>query len=255
MARQLDAIVPATDDIAKNFAGKSLTATVKNYPSLASGATSNRRLREKDGIFRCVYVGALSEARGISKLVEASACLGDLAGFELLFCGKYSPDTYEQEVRRLPGYDKVVHKGWIDPREVPGVLSTADVGLACLQPTENYLTALSTKLFEYMMAGVPIVASNFPLWREIIEGSQCGLCVDPRDPAGIAAAIRFLKAHPETRLAMGRNGQRAVLREFNWESQSQGLLNLYQNLLQEPPRRLAARRGELEARNREIIES
>ena len=85
-------------------------------------------------------------------------------------------------------------------------------------------------MFEYMSAGVPVIASHFPLWREIIEGNDCGLCVDPLDPAAIAKAIDYLVTHPQEAERMGRNGQRAVAERYNWKIEEAKLLQLYAGL-------------------------
>ena len=100
-------------------------------------------------------------------------------------------------------------------------------GLVTLHPAINYLDALPVKMFEYMAAGLPVIASNFPLWKQIIEGNQCGICVDPLDPKAIAEAIDYLILHPEEAERMGRNGQRAVQEKFNWGIEEKKLLDFY----------------------------
>jgi glycosyltransferase involved in cell wall biosynthesis len=229
LARVFDAIVPATDDIAKNFSGCRNVATVRNYPRFSTSGEI-RRSEHHQG-FRCAYVGVLSEGRGVSRIIQAMAKFGDLTDVELVLCGECSPSSYEEEIRRLPGFQRVDYHGWITPQAVPGVLSDADVGLVCIQPLDQYLTSLPTKLFEYMVAGLPVVASDFPLWKEIVEGNRCGVCVDPRDPAKIAEAIRYLRANPELRAEMGANGKRAALEHYNWETESRILLKVYAQVL------------------------
>ena len=81
-----------------------------------------------------------------------------------------------------------------------------------------------------MSAGIPVIASNFPLWRDIIEGNDCGLCVDPLDPKAIAAAIDFLINNPERAQQMGENGQRAVTKYYNWSIEEAKLLDFYKKL-------------------------
>jgi glycosyltransferase involved in cell wall biosynthesis len=82
-----------------------------------------------------------------------------------------------------------------------------------------------------MAASLPVVLSNFPNWRELIEEPNAGLCVDPADWDGIVSAIEWLHAHPEEAIEMGRNGRRAVQERFNWQSQANKLLKLYSTLL------------------------
>ena len=73
-----------------------------------------------------------------------------------------------------------------------------------------------------MSAGLPVVASDFPLWRQIIGEAKCGLLVNPTDIHQITEAILWLLSNSEKAEEMGQNGQRAVLKRFNWES---GLTN------------------------------
>ena len=128
------------------------------------------------------------------------------------------------------GWEKTDHLGWLDRSGVEQVLQESVAGLVTLHPVINYVDALPVKMFEYMAAGVPVIASDFALWRQIIEGNQCGLCVDPLDPQAIAAAIDYLIANPTEAKQMGLNGQRSVRERFNWSIEEQKLLKLYQSL-------------------------
>jgi len=82
-----------------------------------------------------------------------------------------------------------------------------------------------------MSAGIPVVASNFPLWKEIVEGNNCGICVDPLNHKEIANAIEYLLEHSEEAKGMGENGRRAVLGKYNWDLAAQELLKLYSEVL------------------------
>jgi glycosyltransferase involved in cell wall biosynthesis len=89
------------------------------------------------------------------------------------------------------------------------------------------MDAQPIKLFEYMLAGLPIVASNLPRLREIVTEVHCGILVDPRQPEAIAEALQWLLEHPAEAQAMGNRGRQAVLQTYNWNSQAQLLLHLY----------------------------
>lgn len=82
-----------------------------------------------------------------------------------------------------------------------------------------------------MAAGLPVVASNFPLWEKIIEDNKCGLIVNPFEPQEIANAIKYLIGHPEDAKKMGENRRKAVLKKYNWEKEGEKLLATYSKLL------------------------
>ena len=82
-----------------------------------------------------------------------------------------------------------------------------------------------------MAAGLPVIASNFPLWKEIVEKNKCGICVNPLNPREIAAAINWVLLNPTDAAEMGKNGSTAVLEKYNWEAESCKLIHFYEQLL------------------------
>ena len=106
------------------------------------------------------------------------------------------------------------------------------MGLVTLHPLPNYKDALPVKMFEYMAAGIPVIASNFTLWQEIIEGNECGICVNPLEPRAINKAIQYLIDNPKTAQKMGENGRQAVKQKYNWAIEEKKLFLLYEKLLQ-----------------------
>ncbi len=104
-------------------------------------------------------------------------------------------------------------------------------GLVVLHPIINYIDSLPVKMFEYMGAGIPVIASNFPLWKEIVEDNDCGICVDPLDPVQIADAISYIQENPEKAEQMGLRGSRMVREKYNWEIEKKKLVSIYSNLI------------------------
>jgi glycosyltransferase involved in cell wall biosynthesis len=109
-------------------------------------------------------------------------------------------------------------------------MARAVAGVVTLHPVRNYVDCQPVKMFEYMAAGIPVIASRFPFWLDIVEGNDCGVCVDPFDPAAIAAAIDHFVTHPELAMRMGENGRRAVLEKYNWQPESRKLIDFYEHL-------------------------
>ena len=89
---------------------------------------------------------------------------------------------------------------------------------------------MPTKTLEYMIAKLPVITSNFPLYEKLIIENNCGICVDPLNPKKIAEAIKHLIEHPNETKKMGENGRKAVLEKYNWENESKKLLEIYKNL-------------------------
>ncbi len=81
-----------------------------------------------------------------------------------------------------------------------------------------------------MATGIPVIASNFPLWKEIINSHKCGICVDPFNPKEIGDAINRIVAYPEESRQMGMNGRIAVMEKYNWENEGNKLVKAYQDV-------------------------
>ena len=104
------------------------------------------------------------------------------------------------------------------------------IGLSILKPISNYTQSYSTKIFEYMAIGLPVITSNFKLYKDIIDANNCGICVDPENPNEIAKAIEYILTNPEKAKEMGQNGSRLVKEKYNWENEESKLINIYKTL-------------------------
>jgi glycosyltransferase involved in cell wall biosynthesis len=220
-------VVAATPTIAKRFSPGS-TTIVHNYPEILPDVDAVEPYAERERIV--VYSGGLSVQRGAFQIVDAMQ-QADLPGWRLLMVGPHNPRSLTAQLRTRPGWQRVDDRGVVSPLDARRITAAARIGLVLSQPSRAQRDALPTKLFEYMVAGVPVVASNFPLWASIVGGANCGLLVDPTDPTAIAAAMEELASNPERAADMGRRGRQAVLSRLNWTREERLLLSLYQRLL------------------------
>lgn len=227
-AKFFSGIVAATPTIAANFP-LSKTVIVQNFPITEVFILKND-LPYKSRPHYLVYTGAISPLRGCRELIETMAILNPKINAKLKLAGRFDPGEKELEMRNMPGWEKVDFLGWQPNEKVAELMGQCRVGLVTLHPTESYLKSYPLKLFEYMCAGIPVVASDFPLWREIIEGADCGLLVDPLDPVKIAEAIKWLLENPDEAEAMGRRGKQAVEEKYNWDIEKKKLLTFYESL-------------------------
>jgi glycosyltransferase involved in cell wall biosynthesis len=224
-----DGIVSATPFIARRFHERK-TVTVQNYPILGELLSSDLApyVKRPSNI---TYVGGITTRTGVREMVDALGRLPESLNVSLDLAGDFRPPTLEREVRRIPGWRRVNFLGWQTRPQVAKLLCRARAGLVVLHPELNYLDSYPIKLFEYMSTGLPVVASDFPLWRKIVTDADCGLLVDPLDPRAIARGIQWLLENPIEAEAMGRRGLAAVYKKYNWDREARKLLRLYDRLL------------------------
>jgi glycosyltransferase involved in cell wall biosynthesis len=226
-ARYFFSVITATPFIAARFRQVDPTALdINNYPLTDEFTPADNPSERKKQV---CYIGGIERVRGIQELIQALALVR--TDTRLNLCGRFNNVDLEADVKAQPGWGRVNEHGFVDRAGVRAVLERSMAGLVNLHPITNYLDALPVKMFEYMAAGIPAIASNFPLWREIIKGNDCGLCVDPLDPQAIADAIDYLVANPEEARRMGENGRRAVTEKYNWSIEEAKLIGLYKQVL------------------------
>lgn len=224
----LSGISAATETIAARFPAHK-TATIHNFPILAE-VNQSAALPYDERPNDIAYVGAISEVRGVLDMVEAVG-QSQHADVKMQLGGVFAPPELLERAKALPGWVRVNHHGWMERAEVADVLGRVRAGLVMLHPTESYLDSLPVKMFEYMAAGMPFIASDFPFWRSLLDEYNCGLFVDPFDHAAVAEAIDWVLDNPEDAKAMGQRGKAAAEQKFNWQQDVPVLLDLYQKIL------------------------
>lgn len=221
-------IVPATPKIAARFPS-SKTMLVQNYPLLEEqikhkeASWSNRKQQ-------VAYIGGVDSTRGVLENIKALDKLSSSLNIRMLLAGPFSSSALERKCKKQSGWKQVDYHAWLTRADVMKELSHSIAGLVVLHPTPSYIDSLPIKMFEYMLAGIPVIASDFPLWRDIIKENNCGILVDPFKPEETAQAIKWIIEHPEQAEQMGKNGQKAVETKYNWSQEEKKLLQLYKKL-------------------------
>lgn len=229
VCRKIDGVITVTPHLADFFRRMNpRTVQIANFPVL--NGTLPPAAPEPGTL---VFAGGISRQWNHHITVKALEALPECR-YHL-----YGPaeSAYLRELESLPAWDRVQYPGRVPHTEVAGLLARCAVGMALLSCSRNSDgkngTMGNTKIFEEMMAGLPVVCTDFKLWREFVERWHCGLLVNPEDPADVAAAVQYLLDHPEEAREMGENGRRAVEEEFNWGVEEKKLLALYEEILNE----------------------
>ena len=217
------ALIPCTFEGKDIFEGRVAKHIIlPNYPVLKEANEYNPHGQ------KICYAGALSKGRGLSNLLQAAHC----SGVTLTLAGRFSSEKYQQEVMQMPEWQSAEYLGVLPQYELFNIYSTCIAGMSTMLPTGEYrvMDTLHTKVYEYMMQGLPVIVSDFPYARRVINEYRCGICVDPTNVQDIADAVRYLQDYPDEARQMGQNGRKAVEREFNWGTQEKVLLKLYEEL-------------------------
>ena len=228
VAAKISGVITATPFIRDRFLNvQPRVKEVQNFPFLKEfGNTGPAQTSgKKDAV---CYVGSITKVRGIFPIVEALSYLEDTV---LLLGGKFESEELREAVTNTPGWERVKELGFLSREQVSATMAQSMAGLVVLHPTVNYLDSIPVKMFEYMAVGIPVIASDFPYWRELLKGVDCALFVDPLNPEAIAEAIRELKGNPHRIAEMGEAGRKAVREKFNWKNEEEKLTGFYQSIL------------------------
>jgi len=228
-----DAIIAAGKDIQfqshfRKFHNKIIL--IRNYPTITISAIEIFP-KPKDKI-RFIYAGGITSGRAIMEIIKAYKSI-EYSNSELILLGNFYSNDFKNKI--LNSINNFINIKYIPPvsyREMFDLLKKCHAGLICFEPLPNNISALSgrnNKIYEYMMAGLAIIGSNFESWNNFILGNNIGITVDPNNVSEISRAMNFLIENPERMLSMEKNAKK-LSNKYSWESESHKLINLYKEL-------------------------
>jgi glycosyltransferase involved in cell wall biosynthesis len=221
---RLSGIITATPHIAKRFEKiNKHTVAINNFPLENEIEFIGESYLNKENTV--CFIGGISPIRGTTELVAAMA----LTDCKLALAGEIS-NEFKLQLIESEGWKNVEELGFIDRETSMKLKQKSIAGMVTFLPYPNHINAQPNKIFEYMAAGLPVIGSNFPMWRELLVDNYCGICVDPTKPMEIAEAINFLKNNPAEAEIMGSNGKRLVTQTYNWNAEEVKLAAFYRSL-------------------------
>lgn len=237
LARFADSIIVVREDLEERFrsVNNNNIEVIYVYPDFKIFKPLNSSLKMTDNRI-IIYEGYVDiRERGLDKCLRAVKIISR----------KY-PDAVLKIVGKVPQIDLEWAKQyvsdnlsesnfevleWVDYAEIPRILEKSTIGIILFQPVHyNSMMGIPNKLFDYMAAGIPVVASNLPNISKIINDANCGILVDPNDETTIVNALEYLFEHPDEAEKLGKNGKEAVRLKYNWENMEQRLFGIYNKL-------------------------
>jgi glycosyltransferase involved in cell wall biosynthesis len=226
MFKKFDALIGATPYIANKLKAFNIrVVNINNYPIIGE---LDEDVDWNDKENEISYIGAISYIRGIHQIVDAMQYVK--TNVKLNLVGAFNTKTLLNEVKKSPGWKNVKYYGLVNRKEVSKILSRSKAGIVTFLPAPNHIYSQPNKMFEYMSVGIPIITSNFPLWKEVVEDNNCGITVVPTEPKSIAKAIDKLIENDNLAKKLGQNGKEATLNKFSWNAEENKLFRLYKDL-------------------------
>jgi glycosyltransferase involved in cell wall biosynthesis len=140
--------------------------------------------------------------------------------------GSYE-NKLKERVEQLKISDHVVFWGWKDPEEMYALVQQAHIAIIPYIRTIQTDCSSPNKLFQYMYAGKPVLASNCTSIKRILEETQSGRCYEHDSPRDFGAKAVEMARNEKERMQMGKNGKISVLEKYNWDKTAESLIKIY----------------------------
>ncbi|MDK2891089.1 MAG: hypothetical protein PWR21_1721 [Methanoculleus sp.] len=229
LARFADEKIAVSESVAERF-GRNGTepVTISNYSVAGSVLPAPQAGRSRNVVY---MAGNMQLFHGIRECILAmSKVAATFPDVSLTLVGNVREDIGAIAAKTDPR-PEITLTGYLPYREMYETLRKGSIALLVFQPDYyNAYIGLPNKLFDYMLCGLPVVASDFPEIRKVVGDAECGVLVDPTDPDAIAKAIVYLLEHPDEAQRMGENGRKAVLERYNWGEMEKRLLGVYRQV-------------------------
>ena len=224
---KFDAVITATPNMTDYFKSMGCQRVIDlcNFPILTD------EFQEPNYFARTIsFAGGITKQWNHFHIINA---IDKIDNVRYVLCGSGNSEYFES-LSNCHGWNKVDYKGRQPFEKIASILSSTSVGMSLLTPGANTDwekgNLANTKIFEEMMAGLPVICTGFIRWKKFVDEYDCGICIAPDDENAIASAIKYFLDNPEEARRKGINGRKAVEERFNWTHEEVKLIELYREI-------------------------
>ncbi len=227
LIKDFDALIIAETSYRKIYG--ETPVEILNYPILHSSSFE----KNFDDVINFAYVGGITEARCIFQIIEIFARVKKFSPESKLFLiGPFASKELENRVKtrieKLNIKNNVSVYGFLEITEVYNILKKAHIGFSLMKPLENYKESLSTKIFDYMANKMTYFVSDFPIYKKYARQDETGFMVDCETIEFVVDKIKMLLENRKLLKEYAERGFLKVSTEWNWQTQEEKLLKLYE---------------------------
>lgn len=221
-----DFLIAAVPQISQMYKRKNYRVIdVQNLPRVEEFTSITHNWSDK-GKTLC-YVGHLNNSRGAELMFKL---LDKLQGWTLYLAG---PISEKNLLNKIHNYNSILYLGILNRTELASLFSKSIAGLILFERHKKYEYSMPIKMFEYMAAALPVIATYFPYWEKFIAEPQAGFLIDVDNVEEIAKIIEHLWQNKAEAEKIGLNGRKSVISKFNWSQEEKKLLNIYDIIVKE----------------------
>jgi glycosyltransferase involved in cell wall biosynthesis len=234
--RFLDGVVTATDGMEERFKSRTIrTVSLNNYP--IEDCFCYPRTDPPGGIKTIIYVGNINKPRGLEIMIQTVGLMkGIREDFRCLLVGKLDLTGVDPELREqflaLEKEGFLKNLGQLDYSQIFELLHQSQIGWNPLLPVPHYTLAVPTKFYEYLAAGLPVIAGDFGPTADLVRRFGCGYLVDPFDPKQHAEGIIRLISDQKLARGMASRGYKLAISGLNWPTEERKLILFYKAVLE-----------------------
>ena len=230
LAPNTDHIITVDNKLGKQLSQFSPVTVIPNYPTIKEFPLQEKK--EKHRIPNILYVGSLTKERGVEKMIKAFKIVKKNIDVKLTIVGGFYDSKLERWAKEFDRKNNlnISWKGWVKYNDLAPHFSETDIGLCILQDSERYMKAISTKIFEYLIMGIPVITSKGHMSDKLIKMGKCGISANYNDETEIAQAMTKM-LEKNSHIQKSKDIINFSRMRYIWERREHKLLDAINNLV------------------------